>query len=139
MHAKVAMRRTFFSRLAWSGTFTHCPSREGSSASSISMTGIPSRMGYRRPHASQMILSLASSSRTSPLQAGQARISKNSLSITPLPPHMSKTTLSPYISHPVSSIDLTTFFPGTTTRSSRTRKGYLSDLVVRPQIRSSIS
>lgn len=65
----------------------HFPFDKGGSASSISMTGIPSRIGYRRPHAWQIIRSPASSSRTSPLQAGHARISKNSLSIISPPSH----------------------------------------------------
>jgi hypothetical protein len=45
------------------------------------MTGIPSRIGYRSPHAVQTILAAGSSNTTSALQDGQANISNSSLSI----------------------------------------------------------
>ncbi len=45
-------------------------------ASSASMTGMPSLTGYRRAHSVQMIFSFLASYSISPLQTGQARMSR---------------------------------------------------------------
>src|SRR5207249_11065525 len=55
----------------------------GISASSTSITGIPSRTGYRRPHLVHMILS--PSSLTGALSKGHARILRSSASTNSTP------------------------------------------------------